>query len=184
MPFAVWITGLPGSGKSTIAKELMNSLKNTVHLRLDEIRKKYIKNPDFTEEERDMVYTKFIEEGVAHHIKGESVVFDATAHRAKWRGQARACIKDFLEVQVECPIETCMKRESGRREGLVLADMYKKALERKSTGRQFKGLGMVVGVDVPYEESKEAEIIIDSASMAPKEAAKKILDVLRKKGWI
>ena len=59
-----------------------------------------------------------------------------------------------------------------------MADLYKKALERKRTGRDFPGLGEVIGVDVPYEESEEAEITIESDKLNPKEAAKRILELI------
>jgi len=184
MPFAVWITGLPGSGKSTIAGELIKSLKNTEYLRLDEIRKKYVNEPKFTEEERESVYSKFIKEGVSKIDQGRNVVYDATAHKLKWRSEARKRIKDFVEVRVECPLEVCIERESKRSGGLVLADLYRKSLERKRTGKQFEGLGQVVGIDVPFEENENVEIEIDSEKTRPKEAAGAIFEELKKRGWV
>ena len=184
MPFAVWITGLPGSGKSTIAGKLIKKLNNTEYLRLDEIRKKYIADPKFTDEEREAVYSKFIDEGVSRISEGKNVVFDATAHRLIWRNNARKKIKDFIEVYVKCPLEACIERESSRAGGLVLADLYKKSLERKSSGKQFERLGKVIGVDVPYEENKKAEIVIDSEKTGPEEAAEKILEELKKRGLV
>ena len=76
-----------------------------------------------------------------------------------------------------------MKRESARGEGLVQADLYKKAIERKATGKNYEGLGKVVGVDVPYEENKNAEMVIDSEQLQPEEAARKIISGITKKGW-
>jgi len=184
VPFAVWMTGLPGSGKSTIAKELLNQLDNTEYLRLDAIRKKYVQQPKFTDEERELVYSKFAEEGAELIKQGKNVLFDATAYRRIWRDNARSQIKDFLEVYVKCPIEKCAEREGSRGEGLVMADMYRKALERQRTGKQFEGLGSVVGIDVPFEENSDVEMIIDSDKISPKEAAKAVLDQLKKKGWI
>ncbi len=183
MPFAVWITGLPGSGKSTIAKELIKSLKNTEYLRLDEIRKKYVNEPKFTDEERELVYSKFIDEGISKIGQGRNVVYDATAHKLIWRNKARSGIKDFIEVHVKCPINVCMERESSRSGGLVFADLYKRSLERKKTGKQFIGLGKVVGVDVPFEENESTEIVIDSEKLGPKEAAGIIFEELKKRGW-
>ncbi len=58
--FCIWLTGIPGSGKSTIAKELADELKkkniSVQILRLDEIRKVVTPNPDYSEKERDIVY--------------------------------------------------------------------------------------------------------------------------------
>jgi adenylylsulfate kinase len=183
MPFAVWITGLPGSGKSTIARELTKKLKNTKYLRLDEIRKKYISKPKFTDEERELVYSKFIDEGVSEIAQGRNVVYDATAHKLIWRSKARAGIKDFIEVYVKCSLPLCIERESARTGGLVLADLYKKSLERKKTGKLFEGLGSVVGVDVPFEENENAEVVIDSEKFAPKEAADIIFEEIKKRRW-
>jgi adenylylsulfate kinase len=184
MPFAVWVTGLPGSGKSTIAKELINKLKNTEYLRLDEMRKYFIKEPKFTDEERELVYSKFIDEGASRIAEGKNVVFDATAHKLKWRSEARSKIKNFIEVNIKCPLDVCIERESKRGEGLVLADLYRKALERKSAGKIFEGLGQVVGIDVPFEENVNVEIEIESEKMGPKEAASVIFEEIKKRGWI
>lgn len=184
MPFAVWLTGLPGSGKSTIAGELIKSLKNTEYLRLDEIRKKYVTDPKFTDEERELVYSKFIDEGVSKIGQGKNVVYDATAHKLKWRSEARKRIKDFIEVHVKCPLQFCIERESKRTGGIVMADLYKRSLERKKTGKQFEGLGKVVGIDVPFEENKSAEIEINSEKLMPKEAAEIIFEEIKKRGWV
>ena len=184
MPFAVWITGLPGSGKSTIARELIKQLRNTQYLRLDEIRKKYISEPKFTDEERELVYSKFIDEGVSEIAKGKNVVYDATAHKSTWRGEARSRIRDFIEVYVKCSLPLCIERESARTGGLVLAELYRKSLERKKTGKQIEGLGNVVGIDVEFEENGKAEVIIDSEKLGPKEAADIVFKEIKKRRWV
>ena len=183
MPFAVWITGLPGSGKSTIARELIKQIKNVQYLRLDEIRKKYVANPKFTDEEREMVYSKFIDEGESEISKGKNVVYDATAHKLAWRSEARSRIPNFIEVYVKCSLSLCIDRESARQGGLVLADLYKKSLERKKTGKQVEGLGKVIGIDVPFEENANAEVVINSERSEPKEAADIIFKEIKKRGW-
>ena len=184
MVFAVWITGLPGSGKSTIAKEFIKKIDNAKYLRLDEIRKKFIKKPKFTVEEREFVYRAFAEEGIKALKGNENVVFDATAHKLKWRNFARGRIEEFIEVYIKCPVEVCVKRESKRKSSLVVADLYKKALERKKTGKVFDGLGEVVGVDVPYEENEKAELVIDSTRKTPEEVSELILNEIKRRKWI
>ena len=184
MPFAIWITGLPGSGKSTVARELVKKLNNTDYLRLDELRKKYIKEPRFTDEERELVYSRFVDDGFDRTDHGKNVVFDATAHKLAWRRSARSKIERFMEVVVTCPIGECIKRETARKDGLVQAELYRKAIERKRTGKQFEGLGKVVGIDVPYEADPDAEITIDSSVSKPEEAAEKIFNEIKKRGWI
>ena len=182
MPWAVWITGLPGSGKSTIAKKLWEKLKekriSAKILRLDEIRKEIVPDPKYTEDERDFVYGKFIKKGLEVLAKGDNLIFDATAHRRKWRDKARKLIKDFIEVYVKCDLPTCIKREGERKEGLVMAGMYRKALERREKGKGSEGLGEVVGVDVPYEENRDAEMVIDSAETDVDKASNIILSRL------
>ncbi|MFC1559842.1 adenylyl-sulfate kinase [Candidatus Margulisiibacteriota bacterium] len=184
MSFAVWITGLPGSGKSTIAKELIKHLENVEYLRLDEIRKKFVKAPKFTDEERDFVYRAFAEEGIKALKRNRHVVYDAAAHKLKWRDFARGRIEEFIEVYVKCPVDICIKREGKRKSKHVIADLYKKSLERKKSGKVFKGLGQVVGVDVPYEESKNTDIVIYSDKVSSEEGADLILNELKRRKWI
>ncbi len=184
MAWAVWITGLPGSGKSTIAKNLLKKLKekdiSSKILRLDEIRKQITPRPRYTESERDYVYGEFIDLGLKKVESGENVILDATAYRKKWRDNARRLIENFIEVYVKCDLETCIKREEKRKEGLVIAKMYRKALERREKGKIFKDLGEVIGIDVPYEENKDAEVIIDSVKINASNAAGVIISEMKK----
>lgn len=183
MAFAIWITGLPGSGKTTIAKALLKKLaENNIEaefLRLDEIRKKIVPNPEYTAEERDMVYKAYADNGIELVGEGKNVIYEATAHRKGYRNYARNSIKNFIEVYVKCPLNVCIERESKRKEGLVTAEMYKKALERKKTGKKFPELGEVIGVDAPYEENKKAEVVIESEKIGPEKAAEIIFEKIK-----
>ena len=59
-----------------------------------------------------------------------------------------------------------------------MAGLYEKALQRKKTGRQFDGLGDVIGVDVEFELDPDAEMIIDNTSLSKKETLGKALHFL------
>ena len=69
-----------------------------------------------------------------------------------------------------------MQREGQRKQGAVMADLYARALERKKTGRQFEGLGEVVGVNVPFEENSRAELTIQNVAVSLEQATNKVLD--------
>ena len=182
MSWLIYITGLPGSGKSTIAKNLLELLASekieAVYLRLDEIRKEIVSEPQYTEEERERVYQGYAKRGLELIREGKNVILDATTHRKKWRDLVRAQAENFLEVYIKCDLNTCVKRESERKEGLVMADIYRKALERKRTGKDFPGLGEVIGVDVPYEEHEKAEVKIESDKLSADEAERRIIEKL------
>jgi len=182
MTFALWITGLPGSGKSTIAMELLKKL-DAEYLRLDEFRKEIVPDPQYSEEERDFVYGKLAEKAGSIFGSGRSVLIDATAHRKRWRDAARRAIPNFIEVRVKCDLMTCVDRESKREQGLVTADLYRKAIERRRTGKSKKGLGEVVGVDVEFEEGSP-DIVVESDRLAADESAEKILEAIKRKGYL
>jgi adenylylsulfate kinase len=113
-----------------------------------------------------------------------NVVIDATAHRKKWRDYAKEIIPDLLEVYTQCPIEVCMKRETRRHKGTVMEQLYQKALERVRTGQKIKGLGQVPGVDVPYEESDNPAITVDTDQHSPQESARLILEELQNRNLL
>jgi adenylylsulfate kinase len=180
--FAVWITGLPGSGKSTIARRALGLLEErgveAELLQMDERRKAYVPDPRYTPGERETAYRMFAEEAAAMTRRGRNVVMDGTAPRREMRDYARSLIPRFAEAQVACSLDTAVEREAARPEGKVMADLYRKALERRRTGREFEGLGDVPGVDVPYEMNPEAEITVDSEALTPDQAARRIADAL------
>src|SRR6266700_1041473 len=111
MSWAIWITGLPGSGKSVLARGAVAELealgKRVVVLELDEIRKFLTPAPTYSATEGDLVYRTLVSMTRALVLAGVSVIVDATAHRRVWRDLARASIERFAEVQLECPIEVC-----------------------------------------------------------------------------
>ncbi|MGE4263106.1 MAG: adenylyl-sulfate kinase [Desulfovibrio sp.] len=188
--WALWFTGLPGCGKSTIARAVQAELArrglDVALLLMDERRKAYFPHPAYTAEERAQAYTLFAREAADIVAQGRGVILDATAHRLVMRQEARDLIPRFAEVLVRCPLPEAMRREAVRsaqsgighhHTGYVMPGMYQKALMRKRTGQPVPGLGQVVGVDVPYEENAEAECVLD-ALRPVEENAKAVLEFL------
>lgn len=182
---ALWFVGLPGSGKSSVAREVQRLLEqrglSPVHLEMDQRRKVYIPNPRYTEQEREKAYAMFVNEALELVRQGECVLMDGTAYKLKMRRLAReriAPVGKFAEVHVACSLETAMQRESARPHGKVKAELYRQALERQRTGKEFPGLGEVVGVDVPFEADPQAELQLDSERLAAEENAKLVLAYL------
>lgn len=172
--WAVWITGLPGSGKTTVAKAVVANLTrrgfSATHLSMDERRKAYTPSPEYTPEERDRAYAMFVDEAAFLVRGGKGVVMDATAPRLAMRRRARALVPRFAEIHLRCPVKEAMRREAKRPEGLVMAGLYEKALLRMEKGIPTQGLGAVPGVDVPFEEDENAELVLDVGELGPEEA--------------
>ena len=183
--WAVWLTGLPGSGKTVRAKELNKKLKqeniHAEHLQMDEIREVLTPERKYTEEERDYAYRAIVLVSKLLTENGVNVIIDATAHRKKWREMAREFIPNFLEVHIKLPLELSMKRESKRKDNKVLSDLYKKALKRKENGSKVNGLGQVIGVDVEYEESENPDLVIESDKFDPEKSSERIFQLLKNK---
>ena len=169
LAFAVWITGLPASGKSTIVSALKPQLEGlglTVEvLESDEVRRVITPTPTYSEAERDLFYRALAFTGqrlVAHDV---IVVFDATASRRAYRDFARSAIPRFIEVAVECPLTTCMERD------------------RKGTYRKGQlGESLTVpGLQSPYEAPINPDLRIDSTATPSGDAARQILDLVKAK---
>lgn len=173
--WCVWVTGLPGSGKSVIAQALLDKLKETgVHAQIvssDMLRKVVTLKPTYSEEERDMVYGAIVFVSKLLTQNGVNVIIDATANRRRYRDQARKEISRFMEAYIRCPLEVCIQRETERKEyAYAPRDIYKKAF----TGRS----ATVPGIGVPYEEPLNPEVTVDSGKLDPEQCAQKILEVL------
>ena len=172
MSWAIWITGLPGSGKSSLARgaaaELEALGERVVVLELDEIRKFLTPAPMYSETERELVYRALVYMATALVSVGVPTIVDATAHRRAWRDLARASIKRFAEVQLECPLEVCRERECHRREGNAPRAIYAQAGTPGAA---------VPGMDVPYEPALAPELVIDTATQDGRSAIRRIVDL-------
>ncbi|GFO96128.1 putative adenylylsulfate kinase APSkinase [groundwater metagenome] len=173
MAFAVWFTGLPGSGKTAIASRAAAQLaKEGIRvkiLQLDEIRRVLTPNPRYTDEERDIVYASLAYMAKLLTEADVNVFIDATANRRRYRDAARSIIPRFAEAYIRCPLEVCMEREAHRKAAFSPKGIYKKSTQDDAN---------VPGVNVPYEEPLSPEIVIDSDKMKPYECAKKAADAI------
>ena len=178
--YVIWFTGLPGSGKSSISKKVIEKMDSDfLYLSMDEIRKQIFEKPNYSDQERDIAYRALVLIAEFASISGANVVVDATAHKRIWRDLARKRIQNFIEVYVKCTVTICVERETKRESDLVRKKIYIDALERLRSGKVFAGLGRVPGVDEPYEESKP-EIVIDSSEGSIEEKADLVVDELVK----
>lgn len=178
----IWFVGLPGAGKSAYAQAVYKALQmngeNVRYLSMDERRKAYFHTPQYTAEERTKAYRLFADEAAQIAYQGQNVIMDGTAHRLSMREYMRRLVPRFAEVFVCCSLEIAMQRERNRPEGVVVCDLYEKALTRKETGAHFEGLGEVIGVDTEFEEDPSAECVIDSEQESIEEGCKKVLAFL------
>lgn len=164
--WALWITGLPASGKSTITAALLRLLKGqgTVPavLESDTLRRILTPAATYSAEERDLFYRQMALLGAMLVKSGIPVIFDATANRRAYRDHARFLIGRFLEVYVECPLETCRARDP--------KGIYAAAAADTST--------TVPGLHVPYEPPLSPDITIQ-CDVPSDEAARQIVAKLR-----
>ncbi len=170
--FAVWLTGLPASGKSAIACELRGRLSEaglTVEiLESDEVRRWLTPSPTYRPEERDLFYRALAFSGSRLVAHGVPVIFDATANRRAYRDLARSLIQHFVEVAIVCPLEVCQQRD---RKGI-----YRLGQEGRS--------GTVPGLQEPYEPPLKPELVIETARVSPEAAATTVLEALQARGYL
>ncbi|NLK69249.1 MAG: adenylyl-sulfate kinase [Clostridiaceae bacterium] len=166
----VWLTGLSGSGKSTIAVEvekILNSIGKAVY-RLDGDNIRFGLNSDlgFTEEDRMENIRRISEVCALFQDAGLIVIASFISPMAKMRHMAREKSKGkFIEVYVKTNVETCIKRDP--------KGLYKKALVGEI--KEF------TGISAPYEEPENPDITLDTESSTLNECVeqlvKKILTV-------
>ena len=172
MSWAIWITGIPGSGKSALARAATEELRVLGHpvriLELDQIRKTLTPEPRYTDTEREVVYRALGWMARLLTEAGVPVIVDATAHRRAWRDLTRAAVPRFAEVQIVCPLEVARERERSRSGGNAPPGVYERAGQPGAT---------VPGLDVPYEPALAPELVIDSARESVAEAAHRIADL-------
>ncbi|MFB6204005.1 MAG: adenylyl-sulfate kinase [Candidatus Nanohaloarchaea archaeon] len=175
MGFTLWFTGLPSSGKSTVAKlveeELRSRGRDVHNLDGDNLRKKLHPDLGFTEEERAVNNRRIsVIAGLLNRHEVPTIVAAISPFREA-RENAREEIEnegEFVEIYVECPVEVCKERDP--------KGLYEKAEEGK--------IENFTGVNHPYEEPEDPEVHVNTAEESPEESAQKIVDYLEENGLL
>lgn len=170
--FAVWITGLPASGKSTLAAALNELLADrgleVAVLESDALRPILTPHPRYDDEERDQFYRQMVFIGRLLVDHGVPVIFDATGNRRAYRDQAREEVPRFFEVYVATPLATCIARDP--------KGIYRKGQEGGAT--------TVPGMQAVYEPPEKPELVVDGDREQPEAAARRVLSVLLEKKYL
>jgi adenylyl-sulfate kinase len=161
--FTVWFTGLPCSGKSTlaqlVAQELARRGRGVEILDGDVVRTHLTKGLGFSKEDRDENIRRigFVCRLLSKH--GAVAIAAAISPYRAVREEVRASIENFVEVYVKASLETCMQRDT--------KGFYRKALAGEI--RNF------TGIDDPYEPPLNPELVVETESEPPAASAGRIL---------
>ncbi len=173
-PCVLWLTGLSGAGKSTIANLIEKKLhamgRHTYLLDGDNVRHGLNKDLGFTDADRVENIRRVAE--VAHLMVDAGLIV-ITAFISPFRSErrmARALVADgeFLEVHVDTPLAVAEERDP--------KGLYKKA--RRGELKNF------TGIDSPYEPPEEPEVCVSTADCTPEEAADQVIAVLTARGMV
>jgi adenylylsulfate kinase len=161
--FVLWLTGLSGAGKSTVAAKLAPALAERGHrvelLDGDEVRTNLCQGLGFSREDRDTniarigyVAAKLSKHGVAVLVAAISPYRDA-------RDKVRASVDNFVEVHAAAPVATCAERD--------VKGLYAKALSGE--------IKNFTGVSDPYEPPLAPEIVLHTETQTVDESVHQVI---------
>lgn len=161
--FVVWITGLPCSGKTTIAKLLECALRKrglkVEVLDGDEVRRNLSPDLGFSKEARETHIKRVAYMSKLLSRNDVAVIVALISPYRETRRYVRELIGNFVEVYTKCSLETCIQRDT--------KGLYKKALNGE--------IKDFTGVQDPYEEPENPEIVLDTEERKPEENVERIL---------
>lgn len=173
--FVVWLTGLSGAGKSTIADALGAELQasrvcggRVEILDGDLVRTHLSKGLGFSREDRDLNVARIA--FVAHLLarNGVAVLVSAISPYKVTREAARRTIGDFVEVHVAPPLEECIRRDT--------KGLYKKALAGE--------IPQFTGISDPYEPPDAPEVTLDTSTLDLRASVQRITSRLTELGYL
>lgn len=174
----VWMTGLSGSGKSTIAvileQKLLERGKLAYRLDGDNVRMGLNKNLGFSAEDRTENIRRIGEVAKLFTDAGVIVIASFISPYRRDRAALRAAMGpgEFIEVYINTPLGVAEKRDP--------KGLYKKARDAIAAGKAVA----FTGIDDPYEAPENPEIVIDTETTRPKQAAEHIFTHLEKGGYL
>lgn len=159
----VWLTGLPSSGKSTLANLLAERLKRLGYpvevLDGDEVRQRLTRGLGFSKEDRDENIRRISYVAKLLTKSGVVAITAAISPYRAVRDEARKEIGRFVEVYVKCPLEVCIARD--------LKGLYRRALAGE--------IPNFTGLSDPYEKPLNPELVVETDQEGPEASVKRIL---------
>lgn len=167
-----WFTGLPCSGKTTIADRVAQVLREQGYrverLDGDIVRRGLTSDLGFSKEDRDENIKRVTFVAKLLTRNGVKVLATFVSPYIERRRKSREEIGEFMEVYVKCSIEECMRRD--------VKGMYRKALAGEITG--------FTGMDDPYEEPPNPELTLDTDKETVEESVQKVLEKMESLGYL
>lgn len=167
--FVIWFTGLPGSGKTTLAKGVAEKLREKGYrvevIDGDWARKTISLGAGYTREERRIHLHRVAWVARLLARNGVIVVCSFVSPYRDVRKMIRDIIEEetpFIEVYVQCPLEECIKRDP--------KGLYKKALRGE--------IKYFTGISDPYEPPENPDIIVNTIDYSVEENINKIISFL------
>jgi adenylylsulfate kinase len=171
--FTIWFTGLSCSGKSTLSSILETELRKRGRTKIeildgDVVRTNLSKGLGFSKEDRDINIKRigFVCKLLTRN--GVVAISAAISPYREVRDYNRKEIGDFVEVYCKCPLEVCVQRD--------VKGLYKKALAGE--------IKNYTGVDDPYEEPLNPEVILETDQETHEESVAKIIRKLEMLGYL
>jgi len=168
----VWMTGLPASGKTTIALEVERRLRemgrNVEILDGDEVRKGLSSDLGFSKEDRQRHAKRVTYVAKVLTRNGVIVLVGLISPFRAFRQNAREEIGEFIEVFVDTSLDECIERDP--------KGLYKLALEGK--------IKDLTGLQDPYESPEDPELVIPTEDVSVEEAADMVMDQLRARAYL
>ena len=161
--FVLWLTGLSGAGKSTVAAKLGPALAERGHrvelLDGDEVRTNLCQGLGFSREDRDTNIARigYVSGKLSKH--GVTVLVAAISPYREARDRVRDAVDNFVEVHVAAPLATCAERD--------VKGLYAKALAGE--------IKNFTGVSDPYEPPLDPEIVLHTESESVDDSVHQIL---------
>jgi adenylylsulfate kinase len=153
-PITIWITGLPCSGKTTLAAALSAELRasrSIVVLDGDTLRKTLCSDLGYSEIDRREHTRRLGSICLVLNNQGVTTIVAAISPTIKLRKFARALVGErFFEVFISCPLPVCISRDT--------KGMYKKALAGE--------IKDFTGISAPYQEPTAPELVLDSSKLS------------------
>ena len=169
----LWLTGLPGSGKTTIARRVIEELRRNGYrvegLDGDWARRTISIGAGFTKEERrvHLIRVAWVSRLLARN--GVVVLCSFVSPYSDVRREVREIVEEevpFVEVYVKCSLEECMRRDP--------KGLYKRALKGE--------IKHMTGIDDPYEPPESPDLVVDTERESLEECVSKVLGKLEELG--